>query len=929
MSIRKQLAGTQVLTQSMTGNDTAARKEPPFSPLPSARSREKNDLIARAFFAADVRQGIVELRPNDLRLLAISPATAELMGWDPSEADGALLSELAPDLLDLWLESCFDAWRLDAPASVRYLDPRTTPPRRLEFTVTAISDGDSRDPRHLCAFRIEEVIEPHLARLERLDSPEAPADEAVQLLHLVETIPALIWTADAEGQRDYCNKTWRAFTGREEQGESWVASVHPDDAERYLDAFSEAFHARESFRIELRLRRHDGRFRWMLDQGMPRFRSDGRFLGYVGSCTDISDRRRAEDLLEHSERWHREIIDGTDNLVIQLDREGRLGFVNPVSRQILGAEPEECVGFPFLDFVHGDDRERTSRQLERWWSKSGDRVSFENRLVSRTGESHDLLWTINVHRNEDGKATGINGIAQDITERKRAERVHKIQSQVLESMVEGVTLTNGEGFILYTNTALDHMFGYGPGELVGQPESVLHGVPVAGEEEVRRELAEHGTYRGGFAHRAQDGRRIDTELRISALEIDGSSHWVTVFADITEKLLAEQERQRLDQRVQQAQKLESLGILAGGIAHDFNNLLMVILGNASLAIQDLDPGTSAHSDVEQIEAAAIRAADLTKQMLAYSGKGQFLVEPSRLSVVIEEMTHLLDSSTSKNIHLRLELDPELPLVECDVSQIRQVVMNLTTNASESLGTEEGTITVRTYSRRCSRTELEQIFLADELPEGTYAAIEVIDDGPGMDTETLERIFDPFFTTKFTGRGLGLAAVLGIVRGHCGGIQIESQPGRGASFTVLLPVVDAAEPKPLPAAESPEMEAVGTVLVVDDDEAVREMAVRMLERLGFDVIFASGGEEAVEIFRLRHREIVVVLLDMTMPRMDGEATFRELREIQPDARVVLSSGYNEQIAAERFEGEGLAAFLQKPYRQTDLILTLDKVLDLRS
>ncbi len=384
--------------------------------------------------------------------------------------------------------------------------------------------------------------------------------------------------------------------------------------------------------------------------------------------------------------------------------------------------------------------------------------------------------------------------------------------------------------------------------------------------------------------------------------------------DITERKWAEEKRLQLERQMQQTQKLESLGVLAGGIAHDFNNLLTVILGNASLALDELPPITPARDSLISIEETSLRAAELCRQMLAYSGKGQCVIENIRPGDLIGEMVSLLKASISKKAIFNLNLKDSLPPLRGDPSQIRQVIMNLVINASEALGEHSGAITISTGVMECSREYLSEAFLDESLAEGSYVWLEVSDTGCGMDQEIQRRIFEPFFTTKFTGRGLGLSAVLGIVRGHKGALKVYSEPGRGTSFKVLFPAV--LEERVL-AGRSQGMKSggwkgAGTILLVDDEESVRIMGTRMLERIGFGVLTAVDGREALDIYRERHDEIALVLLDLTMPDLDGEEAFRELRRIDPRVCVVMSSGYTESEIAPRFAGKRLSGFLQKPY-----------------
>ncbi len=386
--------------------------------------------------------------------------------------------------------------------------------------------------------------------------------------------------------------------------------------------------------------------------------------------------------------------------------------------------------------------------------------------------------------------------------------------------------------------------------------------------------------------------------------------------------MAERERletARGEARLQHAQKRESLGVLAGGIAHGFNNLLVGMLGNASMALQDTPKGHRARPALEQIELASRRAAELTRQMLAYSGKGRFVVEPLDLSEVVLEMKDLLEVSVSKRAALRTELADALPAVRADATQLRQVVMNLITNASDALDGEDGTVTLATGVIEAGPDYLEQMEPGQELEPGRYVFVEVSDTGRGMDEEGRVRMFDPFFTTKMTGRGLGLAATQGIVRGHQGAIRVYSEEGRGSAIKVLLPVAEGEQAvrsqrsrPPAPANLS------GTVLVVDDHEIVRNLAGAALRRSGLTVIEASDGREALELYAVHGSTIDVVLLDLTMPRLSGEETFAALRETNPAVRVLLMSGYNAQDTTGRFVGKGLAGFLQKPFTSVELV-----------
>lgn len=389
----------------------------------------------------------------------------------------------------------------------------------------------------------------------------------------------------------------------------------------------------------------------------------------------------------------------------------------------------------------------------------------------------------------------------------------------------------------------------------------------------------------------------------------------------------------MERRLLRTQKLESLGVLAGGIAHDFNNLLAAILGNLDLAFYSLSPVSPARRSIKDAINATKRAEALTRQMLAYSGKGRFIINDMNLSELVEENAHLLKAALSKSMTLNLHLGRDLSPISADAGQIQQVVMNLITNASESLGEQAGIVALSTGAMDCDEEYLRRSRLEEKPPAGRFVFLEVTDTGCGMDEETKGRVFDPFFTTKFTGRGLGMSAVLGIVRGHDGAIMVESEVGKGTTIRVLFPVSKTA-----PVEQGPKEKAAkgrirdagkpplsGTVLVVDDEECVRRPCAAMVAHAGYRVLMAANGDEVVALLRDHADEIVCVILDLTMPGKGGVATFEALRKVKPDVRVILSSGYNEQEATRRFSGQGLAGFIQKPYEMATLLAELGRVM----
>lgn len=491
-------------------------------------------------------------------------------------------------------------------------------------------------------------------------------------------------------------------------------------------------------------------------------------------------------------------------------------------------------------------------------------------------------------------------------ERVQLTRDLRQANQTLNAVVDNSPLpiwaVDRQGAVKVWNPAAERVFGWSRQEVVGRELPASPEVsPAEAQLPMERVYAGETVIGWEAPRRTSTGRRLVTSASMAPLrdatgEITGV---LAIVADITEQ-------KTLDEQLRETQKLESIGILAGGVAHDFNNLLVGILGGASLAAE-MTSDAELKAIMEDVARAGERAADLTRQLLAYAGKGRFVVTRFSLADAVRETVRLVQASISKRVEIRLELDPEAPLVEGDRTQIQQVIMNLTLNAAEAAeGKEHPTVIITAGG------------------SGDYAMLTVQDNGCGMDEETRRRIFDPFFTTKFSGRGLGLSAVVGILRSQKGRIQVESAPGQGSRFTVLLPAAEAAveEARRAPAAVP---RGHGTVLVVDDEPAVQKFATACLKRYGYHVISAMDGREALRILDSGRSGIGLIILDLTMPVMGGEQVLRVVRRRHARIPVILTSGHTESEARKRF-GEGAPdAYLVKPFRAADLAAKVTEVM----
>jgi PAS domain S-box-containing protein len=600
-------------------------------------------------------------------------------------------------------------------------------------------------------------------------------------------------------------------------------------------------------------------------------------------------------------------------IFFSLDAEDRFAVVSEGCLGLWGYSPEELAGKVCLDFIHPEDRDRAQGIMDSTRTGRPPRP-VDLRFLRRDGSLLHTMWK--VARAPEDRA--LYGTAREFIERKMVDSRMIATLDELKNFKRAldehaiVATTDGMGRITYVNDKFCAISKYPREELLGQDHRIINSKyhPKSFFTTLWQTIKAGKVWKGEIRNRAKDGTYYWVDTTIVPF-LDAAGHpvqFVAIRADITA-------RKEGEEILRQSQKLESLGVLAGGIAHDFNNLLTSIMGNCNLGSMSLPVESPAHPYLDQIEKASLRAADLTKQLLAYAGKGKVMVLDMDLNRLVREIAELLAVSISKKAVLRFDLAQHLPEILADPSQMQQVVMNLVTNASEAIGeAEEGTITLRTSVQNLDRAYLSVALPAIPLVPGRYVILEVSDTGCGMTPEVINRIFDPFFTTKFTGRGLGLSALLGILRSHGGSLKVYSEQGRGTSMQVFLPAAGISEEAEAEApAETATTLGRGTLLLVDDESGARAVALAMANLMGFHVVEASDGLEALALFKQRKGEFALVLMDLTMPHMDGREAFLAMRHLDPEVPVVLTSGYNEQEAVKDFLGRGLAGFLAKPYQ----------------
>ncbi len=682
----------------------------------------------------------------------------------------------------------------------------------------------------------------------------------------------------------------------------------------------------------------------------------------LGMRLRLAERRIAEITRAREEHHsYMELLAQAPDLIQTVALDGAMLYANRAWFEALGYSEGELGGLSFFDVVVPKERD-AMRKAFRWLRRGRGIGHLRTELLARDGRRMKVEGSM-TPRFRGRAPTSVRVILRDVSRRLRAETM-------LRGVLEGTSATTGRDFfrslVRHLSRALEVEHAFVAQHVPGS-EARVRTLAIWSRDQfhpnrsidLRRMPRLAG--RGDAGQRPQDPAVVypgadtfaeagaESYLGVPVLNASGASIGVlcvladgpmrpgpdalrilATFAERAgaemERKLAEAERRALDRRMQESQKLESMGVLAGGIAHDFNNLLTSILGYAGLAQSLLPSSAPGAQYLTDIEKASRRAADLAMQMLAYSGKGQFVIQPLDLGDVVDETTRLLRTDiTTRGVSLECRLGEGTRTVEGDITQIRQVLMNLILNAAQAMEPAGGVVEVSVGEELVARDELRHCYVGRELQPGRYVVLRVRDSGCGMNPDVAARIFDPFFTTKTGGRGLGLAAVVGIVRGHRGALSVESRPGEGTRMSVILPPSKRAAVTEAESAHTLPADGDGLILVVDDEESIRRLTRDLLVASGYQVLTAANGREGVDLFRARAHEIDAVLLDMTMPVMGGVEAFRGMREIRPDIRVVISSGYTEREAVNRFDGDAPASFIQKPYAASELLRQLADVL----
>ncbi|HIJ80144.1 MAG TPA: PAS domain S-box protein [Desulfuromonadales bacterium] len=702
--------------------------------------------------------------------------------------------------------------------------------------------------------------------------------------------------------------------------------------------------------------------RWFLLNVLPLKGNDG---SVIVSHTNITARKLAEEALKDSEsRWNF-ALEGAGDGVWDWNILTGDAFYSVRFKEILGFAENEIgnTSEEWLKRIHPDDSPRAMAALQPYLDGRAGSARIEFRMLCKDGS---WKWILSrgmvVSRDSDGKPLRMIGTNTDITERKKIEEVQSYLLQMgsqtsgedfFESLARYLAKTLSMDYVCIDRLQGDCLAArtlavYHDGEFEDNVEYTLKDTPcgdVVGKEvcvfpkDVRNMFPRDAALQDlqaesyvGTTLWSFDMKPIGLIAVIGRKELNSSHFAETVLKLVSiraagelERRQADEEKSLLEQQLQHVQKLESLGVLAGGIAHDFNNILAIIMGYCSLTKMDYE---SAEKNIPEIEKAAERAAALCRQMLAYAGKAMFVLSKVNMAALVDEMVQMLKATTNQNVEFKSDLSADVPTINGDASQLRQIVMNLIINASEAIGEAQGVVHVSLAKTALPAEPSVVDHLGKAIPPGWYARLEVADTGCGMDDETMRRIFEPFYTTKFTGRGLGMSATLGIITAHKGALQLKSQPDQGTIFTIYLPIdtSDQGGDESTEQIASTPWHGSGTLLLVEDEDQVRLVAKAMLESLGFNIIEASNGREALELYQNNVSEITLVLTDIGMPVMDGYTLFRELKAISPELPIIISSGFGDTVVTTRIPRGKISGLINKPYRFEQLRDVVKRGLD---
>ena len=752
-------------------------------------------------------------------------------------------------------------------------------------------------------------------------STKSFSESEVLLQAFLDHFPGAAFLRDSHSKYLHVNKYFMDVFGPEEK---WVGKtpelLFPDDfACRMIEEDAKAL--KDGCNVYEKRVQLENSKEFIYEIHSFRIDRDGKEPLIGGIAIDITDWNDSKEALKKSEERYRVVFQNTGTATAIVNNDMTILLVNRGFERLSGYSADEICGkMKWTEFIAPADLERmVEHHSEKCIKERSSPNEYEFQIIDSNNNLKDVHLNVDLMPGTNTSICSFLDISElKNTQEKLRQSVRNMES-LLSTMPDIMFVFNRDGDYLDFWAENDSELAVPQDKIIGSNICEL-GLDEEKLQEVLNCL--NGALETGEVQSVEYELDIDSghrffEARFAPYEEESV---LTVVRDITARRNAENERFELQARIQHTQKLESLGVLAGGIAHDFNNILMAILGNADLALMSIPETSTARGSLNNIVNAATTAADLARQMLAYSGRSDFEVLPLNLNKIVVELTHLLEVSISKKAVLKFRLADKLPLIMADAAQIRQILMNLITNASEAIASASGLISITTGALYCDSAYLHTTELASVLSEDMYVYVEVSDTGCGMDNAVKTQLFEPFFTTKHAGRGLGLSSVLGIIRSHEGAIKVYSEPGEGTTVKVLFPVYHTDDSETVHSGRGAGEDVwtgEGIVLFADDEDTVLAVGRNMLEHLGFTVLSAEDGLLAVDLFRRNAKDIVLVILDLTMPHLSGDEVYREIRRIRDDIPVIISSGFSRKDVMPRFAGKHLAGFLQKPYRIQDL------------
>jgi len=676
---------------------------------------------------------------------------------------------------------------------------------------------------------------------------------------------------------------------------AFMSTVHPDDRERIGSVVANAIQTRSPYSFDYRIATADGSLKVLHGRGSLELNERGDVVRILGTCVDVTDRFRAQQELAESEARLRAVFDQSAVGMVVAERDGTMKQVNRSFANLLGYSIDELLGRTLWEITYPDDQVLS---VKTSGTSTIDRpVTYEKRYVKRDGS---VVWArVTASRMQlEGRPDAFIGVVEDIDEHKRANQALERQTEILRGMLDHLPVMvlrlDHNGRLIYSNCEAQRLFGWSKSEM---PSDIISAAFPDREQadHARKMLAAGSAEWLDLEPRAQDGRVVPSSWAALSLS-DGES--LVIGQDLTE-------RRHMQQSLAQAQKLEAVGQLAGGVAHDFNNLLTVISAGASFVQDAAGDNATIASDAQDILAACSRAASLTRQLLAFSRRQMLQPEILNINDVIQGLSKTLSRLLGEHIELDVQCGAQLPSVEVDRHQIEQVILNLSVNARDAIK-EHGTITIATRNTpdQLGRTQLQ---------------IEVSDDGCGIPADVMKKMFEPFFTTKPVGKGtgLGLATVHGIVEQSGGRCAVESVVGSGTTFRVYLPVVDAVQLSPRPKVDMSVEGGAETILLVEDENAVRAITRRMLTQLGYTVVEARHGKDGLDLASDRNLKIDLLVTDVVMPEMGGRELVAALREMRPGLPVLYVSGYTDDELLRRGILDPGVRLMRKPFSRQDL------------